>query len=114
MSVNNKTYQPLLKLTLKANQDVPAFRFVDFNGNRCGNNVKALGCSDIGYNSGDSMSIIAVGTATIETSGAITKGNDVASATDGKGRSASPGEKVVGRALDTCTGADFIRILLVP
>lgn len=114
MPVNNKTYKPILNLTLKANEDVPAFRLVDFNGNISANNEKSLGVVDIEYKTGDEMSVIALGTATVETLGAITKGTDVASAADGKARTATPGEKIIGRALDTCTGADFIRILLVP
>ncbi len=114
MPINNKTNKSILNLTLKSAEAIPSYRFVDFSGNLASDNEKALGTAEISYLSGEFMSIAVVGVSVVETVGAITKGTNVASAASGKARTASPTDNVVGRALDTCSGADFIRVLLVP
>jgi hypothetical protein len=114
MPINNKTNKSILNLTLQANEAITAYRFVDFSGNLASDNEKALGTAEIDYLSGEYMSIAVVGVSVVETVGAITKGANIASAAVGKARTAAPTDNVVGRALDTCSGADFIRVLLVP
>ncbi len=110
----NKAYQPAQALTIKANINLAAFRFIGFDGNLCTANAKAFGVSDKQIYSGENSCIYTLGTIPIETSGAVNLGDDIASDTDGKAKTASVGAKVNGRALESCTSASIIKILLVP
>ncbi len=113
MAKHNKTYQPIQMLTITAAEQIPAARFVDFNGNLCSADERALGVSELDFDAGDIASVISLGIAVVETSGAITKGSDVSADSNGKAKLATTGA-INGRALDSCSSAGFIRIKLVP
>jgi len=113
MATHNKTYQPIQMLTVTAAEQIPAARFVDYNGNLCSADERALGVSEISFDAGDTASVICLGVAIVETTGAITKGSDVTADSNGKAKLATTGA-VNGRALDSCSTAGFIRIKLVP
>lgn len=114
MAINNKTFQSILNISHKANENITACRFVDYAGNHAADNERALGVSDINYTSGENMSLCVLGVAIVESGGVIAKGQNVTSAANGKARAAVGAEIVLGRALDASSGTDFIRILLVP
>ena len=114
MAINNKTYQPLQSLTVKAIQDLPPFRFVSHLGSLCADAGRALGVTETDWVNGEYASVVSLGTIAIETSTTISISQDVTSSTDGKGKPATGSDPVNGRALDSVTGSGFIRIKLVP
>jgi hypothetical protein len=114
MSVNDKTYQPIQSITVKAKEDLPAFRFVSHLGSLCGNEQKALGATDVNWLANEYSSVITLGTIPIETTTTIAIGDNVTAADSGKAKTATGSMIVNGRALDSCSGAGFIRIQIVP
>lgn len=114
MGKHNKTYQPVQLLTIEATADIPSARFVSFTGELCALETRAFGVSEIDFGLGDVASVITLGTAVVETSGAILKGADVTSDANGKAKTAIAGNPINGRAIDGCSSASFIRIKLVP
>ena len=113
MPVNNKTFNPILRLTFKATEDISPCRFIEYNGKMSLDNKRCLGVSEIGYINGEEMSLIVQGVAVVESSGAISVGQNVATSASGKARLAVGADIVVGRALDSSSSNDFIRVLLV-
>jgi|DewCreStandDraft_4_1066084.scaffolds.fasta_scaffold02152_13 hypothetical protein len=114
MSISNKTYQPVQLVTIKANEDLPAFRFVNYSGNLCQTETLALGVTEVDWKDGDYASVVTLGTIIVETDSAIDVGVPVTSSDQGKAMAASGTVPVNGVALDACSGAGFIRIKLVP
>jgi len=114
MSTHNKTYQPLQSLTVKAVEDLPAFRFVSQLGSLCANESRAFGVTETDWVNGEYSQVVSLGTIAVETTTTINAGNDVTAAGDGKAKPASGIMPVNGRALDSCLGAGFVRIKLVP
>jgi hypothetical protein len=114
MPYNTKSYQPVQSLTVKANEDLPAFRFVSHLGTLCSSGSRALGVTEVDWLSNQYSAVVSLGTIAIETSTTINAGADVASDAFGKAKTAESGDAVNGRALDSVTGAGFIRIKLVP
>lgn len=114
MAVNNKTYQPIQALTIQAGEDLEPFRFVSHLGTLCATESKSLGVTEQNWLKDEHASVITQGTVPIETSGAISIGDNVTSDADGKAKTATTTMEVNGRALDGTTEAGFIKILLVP
>lgn len=114
MAIVNKTYQPVQSLTIKAETDLPAFRFVSFNGQVCSDNQKSLGVTVGNWSNGAYASIIVLGTAIVESAENIAIGDKVASNALGKAKVATTGSEINGRALNSATPGEFVRILLVP
>ena len=114
MKNKNKTYQVVLSTTIKACQDLPEFRFISYQGTLCTNSAKAFGVTMTGYVKSEFASVINLGTIVIETSESIAIGDNVTSDSSGKARIASNTDQINGRALDSCTNSDYIRILLTP
>lgn len=114
MAILNKTYQPVQSLTIKAGSDLPAFRFISFNGQVCGDNQKSLGVTVGNWRNGSYASVIVLGTAIVEAGGNITIGDKITSDVSGKAKLATTGSEINGRALNSATAGEFVRILLVP
>lgn len=114
MSVNNKTYNPAHSITMKAGEDIPAFRFVSHMGTLCDAETKSAGVSEVPWDTGEYAAIITLGTMPIETTTTIDVGEDVTSDADGKAKPAGIDMPVNGRALNSCSGAGFVTISLVP
>lgn len=114
MPLNNKTYKPLNYFTITAGADLEPNRFVSFGGIYPGEESKALGVTDSKWIQGEKASVITLGIAILEVTGAINAGDRVATDTDGKAKKGTSAMQVNGRALDTTTGPGFIRVLLVP
>jgi hypothetical protein len=112
MSLNNKNYAPIQTITIKATEDIPAFRFVDFAGALCSDGLKSLGATDNLCNEGDFAAVTTIGIVLVEASGSIGLGSDVKSDIDGKAANASTGEYVNGHSLDDGVAGDLIRVLL--
>lgn len=113
MSINNLTYQPLQSISIKATEDIPAFRFVSFAGGKCAAETKAFGVSPIAILTDEYAAIVTLGTISVESSGSINIGDDVTSDADGTAKAATAGMPVNGRALTACSGAGFVKIQLV-
>lgn len=114
MAVNNKTYSPAHSITIQAAEDLPAFRFVSPEGLLCAAETKSAGITEVAWLASEYAAIVTLGTMVIETSGSVNLGEDVTSDADGKGKSATAGMPVNGRALESCSGAGFIKINIVP
>ncbi|MGA2296013.1 MAG: capsid cement protein [FCB group bacterium] len=114
MAIMDKTYQPLQSLTVKAVEDLPGFRFVSHLGSLCDADARALGVTETDWVNGELASVISLGTIGIETTTTIQAGADVTADASGKAKTATGDVPVNGRALDSCTGAGYIRIKLVP
>lgn len=112
MPINNLTYDPLMTITIKAGEALPANRFVDYTGNLCSASEAALGASEIAWNDGDIASIIVQGIAIIESADDLYVGNAVCTGTSGKAVSQSGSNPVVGRALDDASSGGYLRVLL--
>jgi uncharacterized protein DUF2190 len=112
--MTNRTYQPVQSITVKATGDLTRCRFVDYTGCLCSANERSVGVTEFNWTSGDVAQVITLGVAVVETDGAINAGASVTASTDGKAKAVASTEPVNGRALDTVSGAGFIRIKLVP
>jgi len=113
MPINNLTYNPLMTLTVKASEGLPANRFIDYSGGVCSANAAALGATEIAWNSSDVASIIVQGIAIIESGEALFAGDDICTGTDGKAVGQSGSNPVVGKAIEDCSSGDYLRVLLV-
>ncbi len=114
MSLNNKTYQPVQSISLEAGEDLPAFRFISHLGTLCADESRAVGVTEVDWLSGEMASVVTLGTMTVETAGTISIGADLTSAALGKAKTAEAAEPVNGRALDSCSGAGYVKIKIVP
>jgi hypothetical protein len=114
MALHNKTYQPVQAISIEASEDLPAFRFVSHLGSLCANESRATGVTETDWLSGELASIVTLGTMAVETMTTINIGDDVTSGGSGKAKPATGVNPINGRALDSCTGAGFVRIKLVP
>lgn len=114
MSTHNKAYQPVQSLTVKAAEDLPAFRFVSHLGTLCSAETRALGVTETTWLNGEYAQVVSLGTIAIETTTTVDAGADVTASLYGKAKPASGTMPVNGRSLDSCTGAGFVRIKLVP
>ena len=114
MSITDKTYQPIQAVTVKANEDLSAFRFVSHLGSVCAEDQKALGVSDLNWLKDEYSSVVTLGTIAVETTTTINIGAPVATSTEGKSKPEAGGSEINGRARDSCIGAGFIKISIVP
>lgn len=114
MAISDKTYQPVQLITIKADEDLPAFRFVDFTGKLCQEEALALGVTEVDWLDGAYASVVTLGTIVIEMDSAVAVGEPVTSSLEGKGKKAEGTVPINGIALDSCTSAGFIRIKLTP
>ncbi len=113
--MNNKvTYQPLQKITVRAEEKLPAFRFVAHDGTICATGAKSLGVVEKDWLEATYASIITLGTVPIETTETVLAGNPVTCSTEGKAKVAGTGDEINGRAIESCSGKGFVKIILVP
>lgn len=113
MAISNKTYQPLQSITVTAGEDLPASRFVDHTGSLCATDSKSLGVTEIAWKSNEFAALITYGTVIVETSASVSIGDNLTSDTDGKAKPVATSEPVNARALEACTGAGFVKVILV-
>ena len=112
MAVSALTYQPVLRLTIRATQDITTYHFVNFAGSVCGFGEQSLGVSDYDAITGEDISIIALGTAIVRTSESIENGAYVSSDALGNAKNYIVGEKICGKAIGNSIGG-FVKILLM-
>jgi len=80
----NLSYQPVLRLTIKAAEDIPAYRLVDLTGHLSTTGGDVLGVSDYPVLAGELISLIVLGTAIISTSNTLNVGDKIISDDTGK------------------------------
>jgi len=114
MTKNQITYQPVQAITIKAKEDLPAFRFVSHLGSLCSENVKSLGVTETNWLKDEIASVVTLGTIGIEMTTGINAGENITSATNGLGIKAGENSEINGRALESISGPGFIKMLLVP
>ncbi len=111
--ISSQTYSSALTISVKAAEDIPQFRFVNYLGGICTAGERALGVSSLEAKAGTQATIETLGTMLVETVGAVSKGAAISSDTDGKAKAAGAGEVVNAYALGSCSGASLIKIRLV-
>lgn len=114
MSVNNKTYQPVQAVTIKAEEELPAFRFVSHLGTLCSAETKSLGVTELDWDVDDIASVITLGTIPVETSTVINIGENITADADGKAKPATGEMPVNARAMDSAGSGEFVKVNLVP
>jgi hypothetical protein len=112
MALTNKTYAPVLSITVRASQNLPAFRFAGFNGGLCSQGEKALGVTDAYCPSDENATVTVIGVVLVEAGGNISVGDDVTSGANGKALAGSSNDFINGDALDDGASGDLIRVLL--
>lgn len=110
---NSVFYQPVLKISLKSTQDLPAARFVGYNGGLCSSGAKAIGATDKKWSSDKIISLVVLGTAAVESVGSINAGDNLASDANGRAVVATGTAAVNARALESTTNGGIIKVLLV-
>ncbi len=92
---------------------IAANRFVSFSGGYPSEDAKTLGVTQKGVTTGQTIKVITNGVVTIETAGAINVGDGVATDAEGKAKQVLGSEPLNGRAIDSCSSAGQIRIILI-
>jgi hypothetical protein len=110
MSKVNLKYTPTQRLTLLAEEDLEPYRMVNVGGVYADEDEQMIGVTEIENNSGDWIDIITEGTCIVETSEAVTAGEWVSAAADGKGKVQDGGEASLGIAKTTVNGAGYIEV----
>jgi hypothetical protein len=110
-----KTEQPILITSIPAAADLSASKnlFIGFDGDICGNGVKALGVLNADTDQNEQAPITASGIALVLSGAALSAGAKIQSNASGKAITFASGE-ANGFALDAASGADeLIRVKLV-
>jgi hypothetical protein len=108
------TEAPLYTLTLKATGTVTKQRFVEVTGVHATAAAKAIGVSRVDAVTGDNFGAHTLGTAIVESGGAIAIGAAVEVGANGKAVTNAVGVKV-GRALTAASAdGDLIEVYLIP
>ncbi|OGU58942.1 MAG: hypothetical protein A2X64_02850 [Ignavibacteria bacterium GWF2_33_9] len=108
--ITDKTYNPILRITITAAEDLPANRLVDFNGNLAADEI-FLGVTDYPALAGESVSLIVLGSAIVECTGTILAGGDVAISSNGIVKPFEVGDTILGRSINGNSG-NYITLLL--
>lgn len=108
----NPTYQPILTIKVKANNDIPAYRFVRANGQLCNLEQRSIGVSEMSGVSGDLVPVISIGTCLVTAGGNINIGSDVISDAQGRAIQFTETGIVNGVALSSATAGKLVKILL--
>jgi len=112
MPTSALTYQPILRLTIRAGQDITAYHFVNFEGNICDLGEQSLGVADYDAISGENISVITLGTAIVKAREDIENGQYVSSDELGNAKGFLTGEKICGKAIGTSSNG-FVKVLLM-
>lgn len=107
----NKTYQPLLIQSVKANSDLEQHRFIGFDGRHCTAGKKALGVVDVSTEKDEFCPVASFGVLIVEAGGTITSGTAVTSDENGKAVSVSNDTEINGYSLDSAIAGQEIRII---
>ncbi len=110
-------YHAIFTVTARASGAVQEKRFVDHSGAQAGANANALGVSGASAADGELLPVHVLGTAIVETGGAVNVGDPVSS--DAQGRAVVTDGTTytvkVGRAREAASAAgEFIEVLLIP
>lgn len=109
--LSQKSYQPVLRLTVRAAEDIPSYRFVDVNGHLATLGGFALGVSDYPAKAGELISLIVEGTAIVGCSTNLTAGSKVTSDATGKAVVSDTGNTTNGIVISNYN-TDYAEILL--
>lgn len=113
MKISNKTYQPVLYVTVKAAEDIPIHSFVNFAGEVAGLGEAALGVVDQDWKQGEFMSVLVLGTAVVVASEIISAGDELSSTATGAAKKIEATNARNAIALEDAELGGFLRCLLV-
>ena len=105
---------PILYISVTSAEALEPFRFVKASGAYADANELMIGVTEIAWDSGDICSLIAGGTAIVESSEAINAGDWVTSANDGKAKVKDATEQLAGISLTTVGATGYIEVLFFP
>lgn len=110
------SYTPVLTKTVRSSGAVSAKRFIGYDGAQIGSaGAAAYGVSLFNADDGEALSVVVMGTAIVETGGAVSKGDKLTADANGKAIVATAGNVVNAIALEDASGAgQEIEVLLVP
>ncbi len=111
--ISTQTYSSALTISVKASEDIPKYRFINYYGNLCALGERALGVSSLSASKDNQVTTETLGTMLVETNGAIAKGSALSSTADGKAKIAETTETINAYALSSCSAAGIIKIRLV-
>jgi hypothetical protein len=107
-------YNPVQSLSILSTEAIPEHRCVSYAGALSTVDVACLGVTEVGWDSGDLISVVTLGTVIIETSEAVAVGDNLSAEATGKVSVTDGAEVVVGRALTAVSGAGFVVMKIVP
>jgi hypothetical protein len=113
MKISNKTYQPILTITVKAVEDIPIHSFVNFAGEVTGLGEAALGVVDQNWKQGEFMSVIVLGTGVVVASEIISAGDSLSSTATGTAKKVESTNAIIAIALEDADADGFLRCLIV-
>ena len=109
--MTNKTYQPLLIQSVKANSDLEQHRFAGFDGNYCKSGEKALGVVDVSTEKEQLAPVATFGLLIVEAGGTISAGAAITSDDNGRAVTAEDENAINGYSLDSAVSGQEIRII---
>ncbi|MFN3195818.1 MAG: capsid cement protein [Chlorobiota bacterium] len=112
MPINTATSSPILTLSYTAGEDLPAYRAINFDGELTDDGAELLGVTDLAWSTGEVASVIAIGAPIMEASGAISKGDSIVLATDGKDAAFGGSGTKIGFALNDAADGGYVKVLI--
>lgn len=113
MSELSKSYNPVQKISMKAEDEIPARRFVSAFGKVCQIDEIAIGVSEISWSKGNVISVITLGTVLIDTAEAIAKGEKISVATDGRAKKKTSEGEWIAVALSNAGAGSQVKAKLI-
>lgn len=106
--------RPLFTETVKAAADISENRFVTYAGKQASTAGEIVqGVSDTSIEAGGYVAVDVIGTTIVDAGGTFSKGDDLATDTDGKAVKAASGQNVCARALYDAASGQKTEVLLI-
>lgn len=112
MSTKALNYQPVLLLSVKVKEAVPAKRFIAPTGYLCQSGKIALGVSEIDWNINNNASVISLGTALVLSCDTLAVGDKIASSDSGLAKKFATGDELLGIALNSASNGTIVKVKL--
>lgn len=110
--MSNQTYNPTNTAAVEFTENVERFKFVGFDGKKCGAGELALGITEHEYNSGDKGSVVLAQSALLKIKQQLEAGTLLASDGEGDGVEATSGDYVNAILRSGCGTNDFNEVIL--
>jgi hypothetical protein len=108
-----KSYHPVQKISVRAEDEIPARRFISAFGKVCQPTEVAIGVSEIAWTKGNTMSVITLGTVLVDAAESIGKGDKISVATDGRAQKKTTDSDWIAIALSNAGAGGQVKAKLV-